>query len=504
MVRGNVLLIDESKSLLNACKTVLNGQSHPISILDPHLAVTLLEKKEIEVVVVSSQASDPDSLEYLKKLKNKFPSSSFVLAAQQPTPELILSAFRSGIDDVIKTPTDPSTLFASICRFSHVSETDGTMMFNLYHMNTLLLSDIIDEKISNSNCVPREITTDISGSVFDHILSAARDLVRGSFDLVKSIGNRKAIPETAPRASFLTNGIVADSLRLYAKHIHKKRREAVPTRVDVTAGSSALSAGLRVRFFGHFQVVLNNQCIDTWCSHKTKLLFAHMMLNRKRAHCRDVLMHKFWPDTQPSSARNSLNVAIHAIRQKLHSADAAHEYILFKEECYSINPEIAIWTDVEEFMRHWQQAHRGQARINMLETIQELEAARRLYTSDFMEEDLYDEWASMERENLKEMYLAVLDRLSNCYMLSNNASSAVQLCETILEKDDCREDIHRRLMLCYYRMGSRNKALRQFKKCEEILKAELEVEPTKHTLQLYEEIRNDHLSSSFLKHLTNI
>jgi DNA-binding SARP family transcriptional activator len=45
-------------------------------------------------------------------------------------------------------------------------------------------------------------------------------------------------------------------------------------------------------------------------------------------------------------------------------------------------------------------------------------------------------------------------------------------------------------------MGFRDKALRQYKKCEVILKAELEVEPTKQTRQLYLEIRNDRLSST--------
>ena len=113
-----------------------------------------------------------------------------------------------------------------------------------------------------------------------------------------------------------------------------------------------------------------------------------------------------------------------------------------------------------------------------------------------MEEELYDEWASMERENFREMYLAVLDRLSENYVFSNQCTPAARLCEEILEKDDCREDIHRRLMLCYYRMGCRDKALRQFKKCSEILKAELEVEPTKPTRQLYDEIRNDRVSPS--------
>jgi len=45
-------------------------------------------------------------------------------------------------------------------------------------------------------------------------------------------------------------------------------------------------------------------------------------------------------------------------------------------------------------------------------------------------------------------------------------------------------------MLCYYRVGKRDKALKQFKKCAEILQSELEVKPTRTTFELYEKIKN--------------
>lgn len=266
--------------------------------------------------------------------------------------------------------------------------------------------------------------------------------------------------------------------------------ELCPTTEQPTA--------FKIYFFGSFRVEVNGHMIDKWPSRKAKQLFAYMLLNHKRFLCRDVLMEKFWPQSQPECSRNSLNGALHTIRQTLHRFDHEHEYILFKDDCYYFNPEIQLWVDVEEFMKHWQRARTGEARKNIPTIVQELESAKVLYKNDFMEEDLYDEWTSTERENFKEMYLAVLDRLSEGYVFSNQFSPAARLCEDILEKDDCREDIHRRLMLCYYRTGNRDKALRQFKKCSEALKAELEVEPTKTTRLLYGEIRNDRVSPTNL------
>ena len=265
---------------------------------------------------------------------------------------------------------------------------------------------------------------------------------------------------------------------------------------DLSTRPLVVEDTLKAHFFGHFRVVVNTHVIDTWPSRKAKQLFAYILLNHKRLLCRDALMEKFWPHSQPECSRNSLNGALHTIRQALNRCDPAHEYILFKDDCYYINPAIPLWVDVEELTKHWQRARTGEARKNVPTIIRVFEAATEIYKGDFMEEDLSDEWASMERENFREMYLAVLDRLSENYVFSNQCSSAARLCEEILEKDDCREDIHRRLMLCYYRTGFRDKALRQFKKCFDALKEELEAEPTKLTRLLYNEIKADRLTAS--------
>lgn len=128
-------------------------------------------------------------------------------------------------------------------------------------------------------------------------------------------------------------------------------------------------------------------------------------------------------------------------------------------------------------------------KISIEAALGEYELAAALYKDDFMQEDLYDEWTTLDRENLKEIYLVILDRLCKYYSFDGKPITAVNLCKTILDKDNCREDIHRLLMKCYSRLGYRDRALRQFYKCVEVLKKELEVEPTTATLELFEEIK---------------
>jgi DNA-binding SARP family transcriptional activator len=201
-------------------------------------------------------------------------------------------------------------------------------------------------------------------------------------------------------------------------------------------------------------------------------------------------METFWPNTDQDSARNSLNVAIHNVRGILHEVNPDYEYILFKEECYFLNPGIDVWVDVEEFLHYWKIAQRTERQNGIQAAVGEYEAAAALYHGDFLEEDLYESWPSSERENLKEIYLFVLDRLSNYYSQDGKPSTAASLCETILAKDNCREDIHQRLMRCYCRLEQREKAVKQYRKCVEALEAELDVKPTRATIELYERIKH--------------
>jgi len=123
--------------------------------------------------------------------------------------------------------------------------------------------------------------------------------------------------------------------------------------------------------------------------------------------------------------------------------------------------------------------------------VNQYELAAALYKGDFMEDALYSNWTDLERENLKEIYLVILNKLSHYYSSNGKPDIAINLCNTILEKDNCREDVHRRLMKIYFRIGQRDKALKQFSRCTEILKSELEVEPMTTTISLYEQIKND-------------
>jgi DNA-binding SARP family transcriptional activator/tetratricopeptide (TPR) repeat protein len=258
-----------------------------------------------------------------------------------------------------------------------------------------------------------------------------------------------------------------------------------------SADDSAISAGtptLTVHLLGPFRVALNDHPIESWPSGRGRAVFKYLLAHSDRTLPRDVLMDAFWPDAEPEAARNSLNVALHGLRQALRAADDL-PVVIFQDGAYRLNPELHLWLDSDEFERRVTAGRRFEATGQIAAAAAEYEVATGLYQGDFMADDPYDEWPVITRERLRIAYLDTLDRLSQIYFSQGQYGSCASLCQHMLTQDNCREDAHCRLMRCYSRQSQQHLALRQYQICVKTLRDELDVEPSLTTIQLYERIR---------------
>ena len=246
-------------------------------------------------------------------------------------------------------------------------------------------------------------------------------------------------------------------------------------------------------FLGTFQVFLNGMLMNQWPGKKGRSLLAYLLYNHQRKVSKDMLMEEFWPDVMPDSARNSLNVAIYNLRQYFRKVDSQYKYLLFEQDSYILNPNLEIQLDHEQFDRLIDEGYDLERQAGLSKAVGTYEKAIELYKGDFLTESLYDSWSFSEREYLTERYVFSLDRLSHYYSSCGKYKTAEAFCRRILEKDACREDIHRRLMWCFIRMGHRDRAVRQFKDCEYILRSELDISPGTHTLQLLDKIKTEQI-----------
>lgn len=241
---------------------------------------------------------------------------------------------------------------------------------------------------------------------------------------------------------------------------------------------------------GPFRAFQDDQPIDKWTGSKGKLIFKYMLANREQSIAKEILMDLFWPDADPDAARNNLNVAIYGLRQTLRNSYQDFSHLLFEDNFYLFNPELQIWTDFETFVEHAQVAQKLDQDGQLELAIQEYHAAETLYNGEFLAEDRYEEWLIPLRQYLQDIYLNVLDKLSSYYFKHEEYAACVTSCRQTLAVEPCRESTHRRLMRCYSRQNQHYLGIRQYHQCLEVLKNDLDVDPTPQTTHLYEQIRN--------------
>ena len=255
-------------------------------------------------------------------------------------------------------------------------------------------------------------------------------------------------------------------------------------KADEPNGNKALLE-VEARFFGNFGLQVKGRELPLLPGEKVNAFFAYLLYYHKKPVHREILLSRFWEYTSPSSARKSLNVAVHTLRQHLNSLVPNLEFIQYYNDNYLVNPEINITSDVGRFLDYWYKGRAVESSKGPQEALKYYQNATALYQGDFLEDIHYEEWCEQERDNLKETYLILLDRLGTYFLQEEACSMAEEAFRKMLEKDPCLENSHRKLMLCYYRLGRRDKAIKQYYKCAEALERELKIEPSHSTRELF-------------------
>jgi two-component SAPR family response regulator len=460
-----ILVVDPDERSYKTFESVLGFKNSVFFVPNGKTALDLPASHHIDVIFVSHALNGTDGIMLLESFKKRFPSIPVVFIAEQPKVDEVISAFRSGARELIVKPIDEKELVAVTKKiFGFVSNKKPKRRW------------FFPAKKETQTITPEKNNKGHLNKIFQKS-KQAQNFPETDFDGLQ-------VNKTIPLAEDSNNQLIVDALFDPAQ----SEKGARPDKPIETANPQ-----IEAFFLGSFRVFVNTRPIENWPSKKGKSIFAYLLLNHKKKIFRDVLMDIFWQKSSPDSARNCLNVTIHGLRRVLEEINHKAEYILFKDECYYFNPEIEIRLDVEEFRKIWRNAQSIEHVKGLSAAVSEYERAAQIYRGEFLEDEIYDSWSALDRENLKEIYLVILDKISEFYVLSKKHSEAIGLCEKILEKDNCREDIHRRLMLSYYRIGQRDKAIKQFQKCVQVLKEELEVKPSSETTNFFEQLKRDSL-----------
>jgi len=244
-----------------------------------------------------------------------------------------------------------------------------------------------------------------------------------------------------------------------------------------------------VHLLGELRVAFGDRQVEAWASGRGRAVFEYLVVHRHTRVRRDLLMSVFWPESSPDAARNSLNVAVHGLRQTLRAVAGDRPVVVHRDHSYFIEPGLEVWVDVEAFEGRLKSARQHLTSGELAEAQTDFDVVTSLYQGEFLAEDPYEEWAVVTREHLRLCYLDALDQLGQLRLAAGDYSGCVDACLKLLACDNCREDASRRLMVCYSRMGQPQLALRQYHSCVATLRRELGLTPMPATTELLERIR---------------
>lgn len=246
---------------------------------------------------------------------------------------------------------------------------------------------------------------------------------------------------------------------------------------------------ISVQFFGNLNIQVKERPTPRIKGRKKTTILAYLLFHHDQFTHREILMEKFWSDISPTHAKNSLNVAICQLRKELTTTFSSQDIILSNQQSYGINPEIKVVTDTEKFIFHWKEGNAIEGSKGLQPAIASYNHAIGYYKGEFLSNLRFENWCEYERDNLKETYLHILNKLGSHYLGQQEYDSCIKIGKKMLKEDICLEEVHRKLMTSYYLLGLPDMANSQYFKCKKALDRELNLAPSEPTLELFRKIQ---------------
>jgi len=267
----------------------------------------------------------------------------------------------------------------------------------------------------------------------------------------------------------------------------------------LTAGTRSGSQGIRgggpetvrVRLLGGFSASVGSRTIhhDEWRLRKAAALMKVLALAPGHRLHREQAMDLLWPDSGRKAASNNLRYALHALRRTLAtSPPSGARYVTSEDESLVMCPNGELWVDVEAFEEAAATGRRAQDPAAY-------RAALDLYSSELLPGDRYETWTEGRREELQQLYLALLVELAGLYEDRGEYGPAVEVLHKVVMVEPTSEEAHARLMRLYAYSGRQEEALRQYEKFGEALSRELGAEPGTDAQRLRQEIATGSVSA---------
>lgn len=229
---------------------------------------------------------------------------------------------------------------------------------------------------------------------------------------------------------------------------------------------------LEIQLLGTFRLTYRGQLVRNVLTKRLVALLSYLLIHRYALVSRQQLAFLFWPDTTETQAYSNLRNLIHQLKRSLPVAD----------QFLRVEPQFLQWKSEGPYRLDLDIFELAAAKA---ESIDELKAAAEVYSGDLLP-GFYNDWIQPIRENLRQKYMSLLERLINNLEDERQYTSAITYSFRLLQMDPIREESYLQLMRLHMLNDDRAAALHVYHNCVAALRKELEVDPGRAIQEAYE------------------
>jgi DNA-binding SARP family transcriptional activator len=242
---------------------------------------------------------------------------------------------------------------------------------------------------------------------------------------------------------------------------------------------SALGTLWRIELFGGLSAGRPEQRITRFPTRRAGALLGFLACHPRQHPLRDALTELLWPEDDLPVARHKLSVTLSVLRGLLEPPGISDGSVLIANRLSVGLNSTSVSIDVSEFESALEAAAAAPEpdRVRHLTTAVDGFGGRILcgYSGD---------WIDARQRALDEQFFRATREIISILEESRDSERALHYAHRAVEMDALREDAHRDVIRLRLSLGDAAGARRQYERLEEILREELQAEPSAATRQL--------------------
>ncbi len=244
-----------------------------------------------------------------------------------------------------------------------------------------------------------------------------------------------------------------------------------------------------IQLMGELAVHGDGATIRSFRTQKTAALLAYLAYF-SQSHSREVLIDRFWPESDLQRGRQSLSTALSALRAQLEPYPVSAGTVIQADRAsVRLNPD-AVTTDVRQFeaaLRAVQQAD---------DTVPHYEAALNLYGGTLLPGH-YDNWITSADQYLVTRYISGVLTVVDHLIAVGKAGLALRHLQRAADYRPYDEDITAQIMNVLATTGRVSEAATVFEDFQKRMRSELDTSPDERLFTLYDDLRAQIPTPSF-------